>query len=1135
MKKIIDIISRDQVLDALVSNSNDIVVYDDSSEALLIASAFLSMHKTLIIVKPNQYQVTKLYQKLSTLINDTYMYTVDESFRVETMASSPELLIQRLQTMYTLTLNKPCIVILHVHSLVRNVPSVSLFKENILNLKVGMVFDKDELVKRIHQLGYQLEVKVTNQLQFASRGGVIDVYSINYDHPLRIEFFDDEIEDLRFFDVSSQKTIERISEVVILPASDVLYNIDEVNDVCCRIDSLFEEADLVGEAYDELNSVIELDKESLNNKVSSFTMYSYLGLFSDTKTIIDYLDDYQVIISNQKDNQLAYETYVSQSYFYYNELQEIGKTLKHLPRFIEYDIEGIQFTKFGDEKSLVFDCHQLEIDAKVQKILLQQIQDYCSKYDVVFCLENRHQVDMLIELLDSIDTPYTMITLKDQIYSGVNIYVGNLSFGVVLEKHGTVVISASELFNVKSDKKVKYFKYKDAKVIKDYQELHVGDYVVHDQHGIGQYNGIKTLEVQGCFVDYLYVSYLGEDSLYIPVDQFKLIRKYTGSEGKAPSLHKLGGSQWTKTKQRLKAQLNDIADTLLEIYAARMNQVGFQFNTDSELQLEFEHQFGYDLTPDQQTSINEIKNDMEKIQPMDRLLCGDVGFGKTEVALRAAFKAIVDSKQVAFLCPTTILSMQHYKTTIKRFEGFGVEVALLNRFTSTKERNRILKGILEGSIDILIGTHSILSSKVVFKDLGLLIIDEEQRFGVSQKEKIKEYRKTIDVLTLSATPIPRTLQMSLMNIRGLSKIDTPPKDRMPIQTYVVEKNWLLIKQVIERELSRDGQVFFLHNQTSTIDNVAYRISLEVPDARVCIGHGKMSKDELEDVMLRFINKEFNVLVCTTIIETGIDIPNANTILIDEADRFGLSQLYQIKGRVGRSNRVAYAYLLHTQNKQMNEEAVKRLRAIKEFTSLGSGYKIAMRDLSIRGAGDILGSSQAGFIDSVGFDMFMKLLEDTLAKKTGDTLEEIKTIEPVAISVNGYIPNDYVTSDFEKLEIYQKLDKATTLNDIVILEKEFGDYYGKLPIEVQTLIDKRVLDILSTKIGIYNIEQQNRDIEITFDTNELELDGLDIFTKVNQIFIKPSFKSRNGMVVISFRKQDNWLRDLNDFIKETINP
>ena len=583
--------------------------------------------------------------------------------------------------------------------------------------------------------------------------------------------------------------------------------------------------------------------------------------------------------------------------------------------------------------------------------------------------------------------------------------------------------------------------------------------------------------------------------------------------------------------QKAKNKIDDIADRLIELYAKRMSSPGFAFSKDNELQIDFENQFGYALTIDQQRSVDEIKLDMEKPQPMDRLLCGDVGFGKTEVALRGAFKAILDHKQVAFLCPTTILSMQHFKTATERFKNFPVEIALLNRFTSSKEKKRILKEVKEGKIDLLIGTHRILSKDVAFNDLGLLVIDEEQRFGVKQKEKIKEYRETIDVLSLSATPIPRTLQMSLMGIRGLSKIDTPPKNRLPVQTYVVEKNNTLIKPVIERELARDGQVFYLYNRTDQIANVAYKISSTVPNAKVAIGHGQMDKNELEDVMLRFMNKEFNVLICTTIIETGIDIPNANTMIVEDADKFGLAQLYQIRGRVGRSERGAYAYLLYKKDKSIQDDALKRLKAIKEFTELGSGYKIAMRDLSIRGSGDILGGKQAGFIDDIGFEMYMKILQDAINVRMHKNEKPEEEVKNLNVSVDGYIPDDYVESDYEKLELYQRLDKAKTMSELNSLKAEFDDYYGNLPEAILTLIEKRKLEILSHYSIIEDIKDSGKQLEIIFSPNAFEtISGDKLFLLANQLFTKPAFKSLDNKITIKINKHDQWLNRLNEFIE-----
>ena len=895
------------------------------------------------------------------------------------------------------------------------------------------------------------------------------------------------------------------------------------------------QVEILDELYleDFLNKV-SIDQENLRNHDTSFSMYSYYNLFNQTTSIGDYLDDPLIILSNSQDINFAYKNYLEENFYYYQELINVGKSVKGLNLFRDlYEVTDkatIEFKSFAtDEKDVIFNGRTIMIDSQDEKMLISQIRSYLKLSTVIIALDDERQIRLISELLNRHELLYTMLDNSGEFYPGLNLVIDKIGFGFELVDENIVVISSNELFKTKNVKKPKYFKYKNAKVLKDYQELEVGDYVVHDNYGIGQYLGIKTLEVQGVHRDYLYVAYAGDDTLYIPVEQFNLVRKYSSSEGKVPKINKLGSSQWQKAKAKARNKVDDIADKLIEIYAARMNQTGYAFPVDNEMQLEFENAFGYELTEDQVRSVKEIKEDMEKPQPMDRLLCGDVGFGKTEVALRAVFKAILGNKQVAFLCPTTILSMQHYKTMLDRFENFPVKVALLNRFTSTKQKNQILKDLKEGNIDLLIGTHRILSKDVEFKDIGLLCIDEEQRFGVKQKEKIKEYRKTIDVLTLSATPIPRTLQMSLMGIRGLSQIETPPKNRQPVQTYVIEKNDVLIKQIIERELARDGQVFYLHNRTSNIANTADKIGRMVPGAKVVVGHGKMDKNEIEDVMMRFVNKEYNVLICTTIIETGIDIPNANTIIVENADKFGLSQLYQIKGRVGRSNRGAYAYLLYNPSKVLTEEASKRLKAIKEFTELGSGYKIAMRDLAIRGAGDILGGTQSGFIDSIGFDMFMKILQDSVNQKMGKQEQEID-IKNVNVNVDGYIPHDYVSSDIEKLELYQRLDNTKTISAIDHLKTEFIDYYGKLPDEVAALIEKRKLDILASSKIIDVLEEKKGNIEITFSSDySKNVKGDQLFEIVNRLFTRPRFKQIDNKIAIILPKGDQWLNRLNELI------
>ena len=1132
-----NILKQNLAFNALLNGKGNIVVNDVSDEALLLTSAFLKLKRNIVVVKANQYEANMLYQKVMLLNEkDVSLFAVDESYRIEALAASPELLGQRIDTMYQLTKNEPRILITHSQAIIRHLPTKQLFIDNCLKIKVGMQIDIYDLKASLLKSGYQSAIRVDQPFYFSKRGGVIDVFSIQYENPIRIEFFDDEIESIRFYNQNTQRTIENIDEITILPASDILYDDQEVTKVISKINDLRDsQAEILDELYleDFLNKV-SIDQENLRNHDTSFSMYSYYNLFNQTTSIGDYLDNPLIILSNSQDINFAYKNYLEENFYYYQELINVGKSVKGLNLFRDlYEVTDkatIEFKSFAtDEKDVIFNGRTIMIDSQDEKMLISQIRSYLKLSTVIIALDDERQIRLISELLNRHELLYTMLDNSGEFYPGLNLVIDKIGFGFELVDENIVVISSNELFKTKNVKKPKYFKYKNAKVLKDYQELEVGDYVVHDNYGIGQYLGIKTLEVQGVHRDYLYVAYAGDDTLYIPVEQFNLVRKYSSSEGKVPKINKLGSSQWQKAKAKARNKVDDIADKLIEIYAARMNQTGYAFPVDNEMQLEFENAFGYELTEDQVRSVKEIKEDMEKPQPMDRLLCGDVGFGKTEVALRAVFKAILGNKQVAFLCPTTILSMQHYKTMLDRFENFPVKVALLNRFTSTKQKNQILKDLKEGNIDLLIGTHRILSKDVEFKDIGLLCIDEEQRFGVKQKEKIKEYRKTIDVLTLSATPIPRTLQMSLMGIRGLSQIETPPKNRQPVQTYVIEKNDVLIKQIIERELARDGQVFYLHNRTSNIANTADKIGRMVPGAKVVVGHGKMDKNEIEDVMMRFVNKEYNVLICTTIIETGIDIPNANTIIVENADKFGLSQLYQIKGRVGRSNRGAYAYLLYNPSKVLTEEASKRLKAIKEFTELGSGYKIAMRDLAIRGAGDILGGTQSGFIDSIGFDMFMKILQDSVNQKMGKQEQEID-IKNVNVNVDGYIPHDYVSSDIEKLELYQRLDNTKTISAIDHLKTEFIDYYGKLPDEVAALIEKRKLDILASSKIIDVLEEKKGNIEITFSSDySKNVKGDQLFEIVNRLFTRPRFKQIDNKIAIILPKGDQWLNRLNELI------
>ena len=1136
MNKILKILENNPALKALQKEKGDIFVSHTSDEALLIASSFLLLERPILLIAESQYQAQMLYQDLKGILEDKVSYfPVDESLRIEALASSYELMGERVNTLASLCQTENQIVVTHVHGAARYIPSKEIFEKHILHLDVGMTIEPQDLRKHLVESGYHHIQRVDEPFYYSKRGGVFDVYSIQYENPIRIEFFDDEIESIRFFDKDTQRSLEQVKSVDIVPATDLLFDENEVPEVTEKIVSLCTDT-ACGEFKESLEEEVALDIEMLKSYDYSSRLSQYMGLFASSTTLSSYFKKPHIIFSNKEKCESNMKIFIEETFYYVNELKEMGRMIKDLPLYHDiqslFDQSKISFSDYTqNEKQIVFEARPIDLPLYNEKQFIQQIQDYTKTDRVLICLETQHQIQNIVDVLDTYSIHYTMVGNDENIYDGINIYLGNLKTGIDFYGEHIIVLTSHELFKSAASRKQSYIKYKDAKILKDYNELNIGDYVVHDVNGIGQYMGIKTLEVKGIKKDYLYIAYKGNDTLYIPVENFKLVRKYSSRDGKVPHIHSLNSKEWQKTKAKVRKKVDGLADQLIELYAERMKQVGFAYPKDDELQLEFEDQFGYELTPDQKTAVAEIKADMELPRPMDRLLCGDVGFGKTEVALRGCFKAVRAHKQVAFLCPTTILSAQHYHTITKRFENFPVNIALLNRFTSAKEEACILKDLKKGKIDILIGTHRILSKDIEFKDLGLLCIDEEQRFGVRQKEKIKEYRKSIDVLTLSATPIPRTLQMSLMGIRGLSQIETPPLNRMPVQTYVMEKNQQLIKQVIEREMARHGQVFYLHNRTENIEETANQIKALIPNAKVGIGHGKMTKEHLEDVMQEFTDKKYDVLVCTTIIETGIDIPNANTIVIEEADHFGLAQLYQIKGRVGRSERIAYAYLLYNRGKQLTPEASKRLKAIKEFAQLGSGYKIAMRDLSIRGSGDILGGEQAGFIDSVGFDMYMQILEEAINEKKGN-MEKKKEVPTQNINVNGYIPENYLESDMDKLNLYQRIYKATKMDEIMQLETELKDLYGTLPQEVDNIVLKRKFEILCSEAFIQSVQEVGDQLQLTFTQDfTIHVEGDKLFELINRLFNRPEIKYSHSTLVLCVKTEGDWLPMMLEFLNE----
>ncbi len=1033
-----------------IKNTLPLTYNSISEEALKLAS--LKFDKFLI-VKENTFYAQKLYQALLNYYDDDeiVLFTPEESLRSEAIISSFENKINRIKALENIIDNKNKIVITTPYGMVKHLPDFELLKTIKINIHKNKIYNRDDLIKKLKSNGYQQTIKTDTVLNYSVRGSILDIFSVNYENPIRIEFFDDEIESIRFFDIENQKTIKEVNEVEICFGSDVIFSNEQI--------------DILNEKLkDNINSDVELDLSYINNYIFNSNQYLYYS-FLKNNHLKDYLKNYTVYLSNFegiknnldyifKDNINYIQEIVSEGRFplTFNIMGNLDDELKNCSV-----IHGSKFLSDGTIQTLNLPITNL-------KNILEII-----KNDDIFniLILDKKEITEIEKNLQELNFNYNLD--RKNIIKGINIIEGVLDSGFEITKHNIKFYSSKEIFN---HKKIigRYNKtYQEATILNSYDELNIGDYVVHNNYGIGQYLGIFTKEINNIKNDYLNIAYKGNDVLSVPLSQFQLVRKYISKDGFVPKLHKLGSKEWQNTKNKVRESIENIADELINLYQTRKNNVGYVFDKDNEIQKEFENDFYYELTKDQDKAINEIKKDMESPIVMDRLLCGDVGFGKTEVALRASMKAVLSNKQVAYLCPTTILSMQQYNTFVRRFEKFGVNVKLLNRYLTTKEVKNIIQDLKKGSIDIIIGTHKLLSDDIEYKDLGFLIIDEEHRFGVIHKEKIKKMKTNIDVLSLSATPIPRTLQMSLVGIRGLSTLNKAPLNRYPVQTYIVEKNIKLIKEIILKEIQRDGQVFYLYNDTEKIYGLATLLKKEIPEINIGIVHGKMNSEAIEDVMQEFYLNKINLLICTTIIETGLDIPNANTIIVENAQNFGLSQLYQIKGRVGRSQQVGYAYLLIPKNKELTENSHKRLQAIKEFSDLGSGYKIAMRDLSIRGAGDLLGSMQSGFIDSVGFDLYMDMLTDVINQK--QNLDNLKNFENnhKNIDVDSYIPNNFSNNDYEKLDIYHQLNDINDFKNLELFYIDTTDKFGKLPKEIENIINKKKIEILINIKCLYNFK------------------------------------------------------------------
>ena len=1005
---------------------------------------------------------------------------------------------RRIKTLHSI---KNSIVVTSLEACLGYTIPPKVLLENTLVMTTGEVYNIEELAQKLVKMGYTRGEIVEGCGQFSVRGGIIDVFSPSEDFPFRIEFFDDEVDSVRIFDYVSQRTMNTIKEAVILPCREAVFDNEKRIEISEKLNEKIKSLKRKKTDYSELIENINQDIEAIvtGREFSAIDKYASL-VYDGIYTILDYFDNSKMIFVNEP-KRLAERAKTiewelgekisdlgEKGIFIFGEKELIlpfDNFVRKAGEMKHISVNSLNHTSISYKYKSIFDFASRATVSLHGKIdyLFDDLENWQKKETTVIILaSNRSRAENINGILNDKGIKSEFLSNSGDFKQGkISVMCGELKKGFEYPELNFVLISEQEIFDI--EKKKQRRKIENTKRLKSYNEISIGDYVVHQTHGIGRYDGMKRMTVNGVSKDYLKIQYRGTDCLYIPVDQLDMLYKYVGNTDKELKLNKLNSSEWTKTKAKVKKSTEDIAKQLVLLYAERMKTKGFAYPADGPWQRDFEDTFTFEETDDQLRSIEEVKTDMESEKPMDRLLCGDVGYGKTEVAIRAAFKAAVNSKQVAYLCPTTVLAMQHYDTFKKRMGEFAINVEMLSRFRTPAQQKKILKDLKNGTIDIVIGTHKLLQNDVSFKDLGLLIIDEEQRFGVKAKEKLKELKKNIDVLSMTATPIPRTLHMSMINIRDMSVLETPPENRYPVQTYVMEYNEGIIIDAIKRELSRGGQVFYLHNRVNDIFSVANKISQKIPDANVAVGHGQMKEEELEDIMYDMVNGKTDVLVCTTIIETGLDIPNANTMIIDNADRMGLAQLYQLRGRVGRSNRSAYAYFTYRSDMVLSDVAQKRLQAIKEFTEFGSGFKIAMRDLEIRGAGSLLGAQQHGHMDDVGYDMYCKILKESIDAVCNNPVKE-ELITSVDFNVDAFIPEAYIKSHNQRIDVYKKIAAIIEETDVSEITDELIDRYGEPPRQVLNLIEIAHIKAIANSTGIVDINAKRTTVNFKFSDGKI---------------------------------------------------
>ena len=1078
-------------------------------------------HKNILVIHHNVFQAQKLYETLSTQVKETYFFPQDELVTTEMLAMSEAFKHARLNTIHHTLTQEQKIVVTNPTGYIKPLISKQYFEALNKPYKVGQTISINDLKQVLVQLGYTTEHTVEKPGDFAHRGSIIDIFQPHFEHPIRIDFFDDEIDSIRVFNVNTQRSIKSINAFTLSPRVEFFYDEQSYERLKINVLNHLKEnpvkPDTMLRIEEELEQLKQYQNQDALNRYIRF-------LDMHTESLSDYLDDPLVIVIHQERYDEAMKHIVNDYSDWILDSDDYGKVPFELLKDPDtiYQEQWVALNVFPYTKKKITSI-ALQVKEATEyhqnfQMLIRDLKRYDHKITVLITLSDAKQITYLMELLED-QVEVKLLGKNDPLFEKrINVLMTESPLNFEWLNPPVVVLNERNILKTSQKQKKKMHQvFKDTQKIEHIKALEKGDYLVHYDHGIGRFLGIETIALQHHQNDYIMIAYRGDDKLYIPIENIHLVQKYVGHEGFHPKLNKLGSAEWQKTKQRVQKKAKDIAEHLLKLYSERAKAEGFAFSEDSDLMHVFEADFMYEETPDQQAAIEAVKQDMESTHPMDRLICGDVGYGKTEIALRAAFKAALDNKQVAYLAPTTVLSRQHYYTFKSRMETHGIKVALLNRFVTKAQQNHYLKGIETGKYDIIIGTHRLLSKDVKYRDLGLLIIDEEQRFGVEHKAKIQTLKTNIDVLSLSATPIPRTLQMALTGVKQMSLLETPPQNRIPIQTYVMKRNQAIIKDAIERELARQGQTFYLFNRVEGIESIYDELSLLVPDARIVFAHGQMPRLKLESVISKFIDHEYDVLISTTIIETGIDIPNANTLIVHDADRLGLSQLYQIRGRVGRSDKIAYSYLMYQPQKILTEDATKRLQVIKDFTALGSGYKIAARDLAIRGAGDILGTEQSGFIDSVGIDLFLEMIKEQIDIKQNPEITQEKPVDTNAfkLKISRTIPNDYVWEEDLKMSMHKAINQLTSKADIDALILEFTDRYGKIPTTLLNYMYARVYEHLASVKGIEKVFQHKANTRFILNqTASQTLKGALLFETANQLSKHITLAYKNNKIEIN---------------------